>query len=146
MRELVELTPGFAGIFRWQEQYFEDHTVPDDVVVSLDDSLSWVLQYPHHRWVYNKMLICETQGLAHGPNGTVPDQYPVFSKPMYNMNGMATGSRLIADELAGLPKRHRAWSFLDRCRSSRAAMSPPTWRWRQGDRGGGNMSCHRCAS
>lgn len=95
--ELVELTPGFAGIFRWQEQYFEDHEVPDDVVVSLDDSLSWVL-YPHHRWVYNKMLICETQGLAHGPHGTIPDQYPVFSKPIYNMNGMGTGSRLVANE------------------------------------------------
>lgn len=38
------------------------------------------------------------QGLAHGPHGTIPDRYPVFSKPIYNMNGMGTGSRLVTDE------------------------------------------------
>lgn len=38
--ELVELTPGFAGIFRLQEQCFEDHKVPDDVGGVSDNALS----------------------------------------------------------------------------------------------------------
>ncbi|KAG0602664.1 hypothetical protein M758_10G031600 [Ceratodon purpureus] len=94
---LFQLTKGFAGPYPWEKQYFENSTVPNDETVSIDDALSWVL-YPKHRWVYNKMLICETQGLAHGPHSTTPDRYPVFSKPIYNMNGMGTGSRVIANE------------------------------------------------
>jgi hypothetical protein len=142
--ELVELTPGFAGIFRWQEQYFEDHTVPDDVVVSLDDSLSWVL-YPHHRWVYNKMLI-DLRDARVSPRLSRDDTglgFPVFSKPIYNMNGMGTGSRLVADEqeyLSAIEPGH-FWMplFKGRHVSSDVALEKGKPRWWQ-------QICHRCAS
>ncbi len=78
----------------WREQYFERVPCPDDVVVPTDDPESWRL-FPAHRWVFNKLLICATQGLEHGPHGTVPPRYPVFSKPIYNLKGMGAGTRVI---------------------------------------------------
>ena len=54
--------------------------------------------YPAHRWVYNKMLICETQGLECAPHGLPPAHFPVFSKPIYNMRGMGAGSRVLRSE------------------------------------------------
>jgi hypothetical protein len=34
--------------------------------------------------------------VPHGPHGTEPKHFPVFSKPIFNMKGMGIGSRLIA--------------------------------------------------
>jgi len=45
------------------------------------------------RHVHNKLWICASQGVEHGPHGVDPDRYPVFSKPIYNMRGMGTGGR-----------------------------------------------------
>jgi hypothetical protein len=78
----------------WREQYFERVPCPPDVIVPTDDPESWRL-YPAHRWVYDKLAICATQGLEHGPHGVPPRRYPVFSKPIYNLRGMGIGSRLI---------------------------------------------------
>ena len=87
----------FLGVDSWRWQYFEGEPCPETVVVPIDDATAWEL-HPQHRWVYNKLLICETQGLPNGPHGTSPPQFPVFSKPIYNMRGMGTGSRVIATE------------------------------------------------
>ena len=84
----------YLGVDPWRWQYFEHEPCPDNVVVPIDDATGWTL-YPKHRWVYNKLLICETQGLPHGPHGVMPPNYPVFSKPIYNMRGMGTGSRVL---------------------------------------------------
>jgi hypothetical protein len=75
-------------------QYFEGVACPDDLHIPTDDPDSWQL-YPEHRWVYDKLAICATQGIAHGPHGVPPPRFPVFSKPIYNMRGMGTGSRVI---------------------------------------------------
>ncbi|HLI10756.1 MAG TPA: hypothetical protein VKY65_04075 [Alphaproteobacteria bacterium] len=98
----------FLGVDPWRWQYFEGQAVPDGIVIPIDDATAWEL-YPAHRWVYNKLLICETQGLPHGPHGTMPRHYPVFSKPIYNMRGMGTGGGVIATEadyLAALQPGH----------------------------------------
>jgi len=87
----------YLGVDPWRWQYFEHEPCPDNVVVPIDDATGWTL-YPKHRWVYNKLLICETQGLPHGPHGVMPPRYPVFSKPIYNMRGMGTGSRVLHSE------------------------------------------------
>lgn len=80
----------------WREQYFTDVDCPAHVVIPTDDTLAWQL-HPAQRWVYNKLRICETQGLPHAPHDVPPPAYPVFSKPIYNLRGMGTGSRVIHD-------------------------------------------------
>lgn len=79
----------------WRLQYFEGVECPDDLIVPVEDPDAYSL-FPEHRWVYNKLLICDTQGLPNGPHGLDPPAFPVFSKPIYTMRGMGIGSRVIA--------------------------------------------------
>lgn len=76
----------------WRAQYFADVPCPDDVQIPTDDGDAWLL-FPRHRWVYDKLRICETQGITHAPHGVPPASYPVFSKPIFNLRGMGIGSR-----------------------------------------------------
>jgi hypothetical protein len=78
----------------WRMQYFTGVACPDDVVVPTEDGDAYVM-YPRFRWLYNKMLVAESQGLEHAPHGFPPPRYPVFSKPIYNMRGMGVGSRVL---------------------------------------------------
>lgn len=78
----------------WRTQYFEGVACPDGVTIPTDDAEAYLL-YPTHRWIYNKLLICETQGLEHGPHGLMPSRFPVFSKPIFNLKGMGAGSKVI---------------------------------------------------
>ena len=80
----------------WRMQYFVDVACPEAVNIPTEDGDAY-LWYPEHRWVYNKLLIAESQKLACGPHGLMPDAFPVFSKPIYNMRGMGTGSCVIRD-------------------------------------------------
>jgi hypothetical protein len=81
----------------WRDQYFEGLDCPEGVTIPTDDMTAWKL-YPRHRWIYNKLSICETQGIEGAPHGVYPDSYPVFSKPIYNMSGMGVGSRVVASK------------------------------------------------
>ena len=87
----------FLGVDSWRWQYFEGQPCPEDVVVPIDDATAWEL-HVGHRAIYNKLTICDSQGLPNGPHGTMPPSFPVFSKPIYNMRGMGTGSRVIVSE------------------------------------------------
>ncbi len=89
----------------WRRQYFEAIACPDDVTIPTDDDVAYAL-FPEHRWVYNKLRLCETQSLTHAPHGIAPADFPVFSKPIYNLRGMGAGSRILrsADEY----ERHQA--------------------------------------
>jgi hypothetical protein len=87
----------FLGVDSWRWQYFEGQPCPDGVVVPIDDATAWDL-HRDHRAIYNKLMICDSQGLPNGPHGTMPPRFPVFSKPIYNMRGMGTGSQVIASE------------------------------------------------
>jgi hypothetical protein len=78
----------------WRTQYFTAISCPDDVVIPTDDELAYQL-FPSHRWVYNKLLICETQGFDSAPHPIMPRQFPVFSKPIYNLRGMGSGGKII---------------------------------------------------
>lgn len=78
----------------WRDQYFTGVACPDDVIIPTDDADAYEL-YPKHRWVYNKLLVAESQGVRCAPHGMEPPNLPVFSKPIYNMRGMGTGSRAI---------------------------------------------------
>ena len=92
----------------WRDQYFEGVDCPSDLIISTDDTDSWLL-YPQHRWIYNKLLICESQGLPHAPHGIAPETFPVFSKPVYNLRGMGTGGQIfhsLAEYEAGQQPGH----------------------------------------
>ena len=78
----------------WRSQYFTAVSCPDNVIIPTDDELAYQL-FPKHRWIYNKLLICETQGLDNAPHDILPLQFPVFSKPIYNLRGMGSGGKII---------------------------------------------------
>lgn len=78
----------------WRMQYFEGVDCPDDLFIPTEDSDAYRL-YPEHRWVYNKLLMAESQGLEAAPHGLPPERFPVFSKPVYNLRGMGIESRVI---------------------------------------------------
>lgn len=79
----------------WRLQYFEHVPCPDHVAIPTDDPDCWLL-HPQHRWIYDKLRVAQSQGLACGPHGVMPPAFPVFSKPIINLRGMGIGSRVIA--------------------------------------------------
>ncbi len=132
----------------WREQYFARVPCPDDVVVPTDDMESWRC-FPAQRWVFNKLLICATQGIEHGPHGIEPQHYPVFSKPIYNLRGMGAGSRIIesrADYLASQTPGHM-WMHLyegEHVSSDAVVIDGEAhwWRHARGDSAGGGTFDH----
>jgi hypothetical protein len=78
----------------WRSQYFSAVSCPENVIVPTDDELAYQ-RYPRQRWIYNKLLICETQGLENAPHDIMPAKFPVFSKPIYNLRGMGCGGKII---------------------------------------------------
>ncbi len=76
----------------WRLQYFEGVDCPEGVNVPTEDGDAWQW-FPKHRWVYNKLSVAESQGFVCGPHGIEPPSFPVFSKPVFNLRGMGTGSR-----------------------------------------------------
>ena len=71
----------------WRMQYFAGVACPADVLISTEDSDSWIW-YPRHRWVYDKIAVALSQGLEAAPHGVEPKVFPVFSKPITNLKGM----------------------------------------------------------
>lgn len=78
----------------WRRAYFADTSCPPDVHIPTDDADAW-RWYPEQRWIYNKLLIAQSQGIECAPHGIDPPQYPVFSKPVINLEGMGIGSRVL---------------------------------------------------
>ena len=97
----------------WRMQYFENIACPDNVSIPTDDEHAYEL-FPEHRWIYNKLLVCDTQGLDGAPHGIPPPSFPVSSKPIYNMHGMGVGSRVFAseDEMAANMQAGYMWMQL----------------------------------
>src|SRR5271165_1966547 len=79
----------------WRLQYFDGIPCPDNVDIPTEDADAWTW-YPAHRWVYDKLRVAQSQGIAAAPHGVMPPAFPVFSKPIVNLRGMGIGSRVIA--------------------------------------------------
>jgi hypothetical protein len=79
----------------WRMQYFKDAKCPENVFIPTEDSDGW-LWNPAHRWVYDKLAVALSQGLDAAPHGVAPQNFPVFSKPIYNLKGMGVGSRVLS--------------------------------------------------
>jgi hypothetical protein len=118
----------------WRMQYFAHVACPADVLISTEDSDSWNW-YPRHRWVYDKVAVALSQGLAAAPHGVEPPGFPVFSKPITNLKGMGVGSRVLrsaTDYVAHYAPGHMWMTLLDgRHVSSDVAVldGAPVW-WR----------------
>jgi len=78
----------------WRVQYFTHACCPAEVRIPTEDSDAWTWN-PRHRWVYDRIAIARSQGLAAGPHGTLPPRFPVFSKPIVNLKGMGLGTRIV---------------------------------------------------
>lgn len=116
----------------WRLQYFADVPCPDHIRISTEDADSWEW-YPRWRWIYDKLAVALSQGLQAAPHGVMPPSFPVFSKPIMNLRGMGTGSRVIenaADYKRALTPGH-FWCTLLRGRhvSSDVALVNGEARW-----------------
>lgn len=83
----------------WRMQYFSGVECPDGVFIPTEDSDAWNWN-PSHRWVYDKLAVALSQNLSAAPHGVAPTEFPVFSKPIYNLKGMGVGSRVLHDARA----------------------------------------------
>ena len=83
----------------WRLQYFEHVPCPAGVNIPTEDADAWEW-YPRFRWVYDKLAVAQSQGIVAAPHGVTPPRFPVFSKPITNLRGMGTGSRVIASARA----------------------------------------------
>ena len=94
-------------------QYFEDVACPDEIRIPTEDSDAWSWN-PRHRWVYDKLAVATSQGLAAAPHGVAPAAYPVFSKPIYNLKGLGVGSRALgsASDYADAYRPGHFWTEL----------------------------------
>jgi hypothetical protein len=79
----------------WRLQYFTHVRTAANIPTEDADAWQW---YPAHRWVYDKLAVALSQGLAAGPHGTVPPGFPVFSKPIVNLRGMSVGSCVLKSQ------------------------------------------------
>ncbi|KAK3812840.1 MAG: hypothetical protein J3Q66DRAFT_285710 [Benniella sp.] len=82
----------------WCAQFFQHIKCPEDVTIPTLDEHAWVL-FTEHNWIYNKLSIALSQGLDAAPHGVMPKSFPVFSKPIMNLEGMGTGSCAIPDKM-----------------------------------------------
>ena len=78
----------------WRQQFFDHVPCPEGVVIPVKDYDAY-LAWPEFRWAYNKLLVAEKQGLSCAPHGVAPTGFPVFSKPIYNLNTMGADSRVL---------------------------------------------------
>jgi hypothetical protein len=81
----------------WREQYFAKVYCPPGVHIPTDDVDGYKFN-PRHRWIYNKLLVAQSQGLDCGLHHTPPERYPVFCKPVINLKGMGVGTCILRDE------------------------------------------------
>lgn len=83
----------------WRLQYFENVRCPPDVNIFIDDIDCWE-RLPDYRFVYDKLHVAQSQGVACGTADNLPGHFPVFAKPRVNLHGMGLGSRVIANAAA----------------------------------------------
>jgi hypothetical protein len=80
----------------WREQYFTRVYCPSDVHIPTDDVDGYKFN-PEHRWIYNKLLVAQSQGLECGLHDSQPPRFPVFCKPVTNLKGMGAGTCVLHD-------------------------------------------------
>jgi hypothetical protein len=81
----------------WRVQYFAGVLCPPDVHIPTDDVDAYKFN-PGHRWIYDKRMVAQSQGLECGLHDSAPPRYPVFCKPVTNLKGMGAGTCILRGE------------------------------------------------
>lgn len=81
----------------WREEYFTRFTGSADVHIPTDDTAA-SNSHPEHRWIYNKLLVAQSQGIECGGHDVEPAHYPVFCKPAMNLSGADSGGSILYGE------------------------------------------------
>lgn len=76
---------------------YEDIRVPRGVTVPTTDNAAWWLNQDYAD-VYNKLDLARAQNFQAAPVGLDPPKYPVFLKPIYNLEGGGIDGRIIKSE------------------------------------------------
>lgn len=58
--------------------------------MNFDDCEAYV-KFPRDAWIYNKLSLYEKLGYRAAPHGVIPLEFPVISKPIVNLWGLALG-------------------------------------------------------
>jgi hypothetical protein len=81
----------------WRQQYFRDIACPPDVNIPTDDGEAFS-RNPQHQWVYDRLLIAQSQGLQCGPHDIRPTRFPVFCTAVTVLNGRESGGCVLWSE------------------------------------------------
>jgi hypothetical protein len=75
------LTPG-----KWELNKFVNYqkSIPNTIIPLYDLDVYHHFQQQH--WLFNRLYICESLGYLCAPHGIVPQTFPVFSRPIYNID------------------------------------------------------------
>ena len=75
---------------------YEKLHVPSFVKIPTTDVSAWT-HYKKYRWIYDKMRLAESQHIECGPLGIIPEKFPIFLKPIYNLFGGSISAYKIDD-------------------------------------------------
>jgi hypothetical protein len=67
-------------------------------IPTTDDAAYKYYKNKKYNWLYNKLLLCERQGIPCGPVGISPNTFPVVVKPIYNLLGSSLDAFLVDKE------------------------------------------------
>ena len=87
----------FKNLSPWEEVLFKGIDIPSNATIPVDDEHAY-LCYRDLRWIFNKMDLCNSQGIKCAPIGVEPKKYPVFMKPIINLYGMGMEAKRIEEE------------------------------------------------
>jgi len=65
------------------EDYKEMNILPDNIPI---DDIEAYKRNPHHRFVYNRLFLMESQNIDAAPMGVNPPKFPVVKKTIYCLN------------------------------------------------------------
>ena len=75
--------------------FYKNLKVPDGIIIPTTDEGAWE-HFKEFRDIYNKINVAMSQNIACAPMGIVPENFPVFMKPILNLHGMGLGSKILS--------------------------------------------------
>jgi hypothetical protein len=87
----------FKGAYTPQDSaLFGSFECPEEVDIPLTDIEAYKL-WPNLNWMYDKPKLCESLKVKHNFSGIMPEEFPVFQKPIQNLHGRGQNTKLISN-------------------------------------------------